>query len=218
MKLLPAPGVPESGARRARPALLARRRDPRGPLDRRPREGEIRPQGPRAARARREVRPVHGPDAHVRASTSRAGGRCARARRTPWTRFVRGLGGALPRGGPPRRRLHRRRGRNASRRRGRQEGHGDDLPEGRRQGRDEGALRPPPRDGDPDRDDHGRQPAHGRDDRPRGRRGRLPRRGDARAQARAHPGRAGEGQPRRDDRRRHERRARPSPRRTSAWR
>ena len=51
---------------RRRAARLARRRDARGPLGRHPREGEVRPAGPRDPRDRRAVRPVHRPDADER--------------------------------------------------------------------------------------------------------------------------------------------------------
>ena len=132
--------------------------------------------------------------------------------------FVRAAGGQLPRGGPARRRPDRRRGRDAARRHRRREGRRDDLPQGRRQGRDEGAVRPPPGDGNPDRDDHRRQPSHRREHRARGGRRRLPRRGHARGQARPHPEGAGGREPRRDDGRRDERRARRSRRPTSGWR
>ncbi len=45
-----APGVTDDAARRCRPALLARRRDPRRPLHRRPRQAAVRPPRPRARR------------------------------------------------------------------------------------------------------------------------------------------------------------------------
>ena len=68
----PAGGRVPPGARRRRPragragpARLARRRDARGALDRRPRQGEVRHPGPRAARPARALRPVHRPDADV---------------------------------------------------------------------------------------------------------------------------------------------------------
>ena len=69
------------------------------------------------------------------------------------------------------------------------------------------ALRPAARDGHPDGHGHRRQPAHRGEDRAGGGRRRLPRRGDARAQARADPPRAGGGPDGRDGRRRHQRRA-----------
>ena len=62
-------------------------------------------------------------------------------------------------------------------------------------------------DGHQDGDDHGRQPADGGVDRQRSGRRRLPGAGDAGRQDGAHPARAGRGQARRDDRRRHQRRA-----------
>ena len=85
---------------------------------------------------------------------------------------------------------------------------GVDLPQGHDQGGHGGALRPAARDGHQDRDGHRRQPPDGRQDRRGVGRRRLPRRSHARAQARADPRAAGRGAPGRDDRRRHQRRAR----------
>jgi K+-transporting ATPase B subunit len=102
-------------------------------------------------------------------------------------------------------RRDRRQRRDAARRDRRRARARRDPLEGRRQRRHPRALRSFPRHGDPHRDDHRRQSAHRGRDRPRGGSGRLPRRGHARGQARPHPGRAGKGKARRDDRRRHER-------------
>ena len=56
-EFLPVDGRRGAGARRGRAAGLARRRDARGPLDRRAREGALRHARARARRA--HVRPVH---------------------------------------------------------------------------------------------------------------------------------------------------------------
>ena len=194
--------------RRARPrpgraARIARRRDARGPLDRRSRQGAVR--APRAGARRAPVHPVLGLDAHER----------RRPRRPQPPQGRRRRGQALRRGerrtgaGRARHPRARRRavGRNAPRRRPGQLGARRRAPEGHRQGRHERALRRASQHGHPHGDDHRRQPG----DRRRHRRGvgrrRLPRRGDARAQARADPRGAGTRPHGRDDRRRHERRA-----------
>ena len=65
-EFVPVDGVPAARARRGRPALLARRRDAGGPLDRRPRQGAVRPARARARRARRDVHPLLGDDADER--------------------------------------------------------------------------------------------------------------------------------------------------------
>ena len=86
--------------------------------------------------------------------------------------------------------------------------HGRDLPQGHDQGGHAPALRPAPRDGHPHDHDHRRQPSdRGEDRRGVGRR-RLPRRGDPGSEARADQGAAGRRPDGRDDRRRHQRRAR----------
>ena len=82
-------------------------------------------------------------------------------------------------------------------------------PQGHRQGRHAPAVRPAPGDGHQDGDDHRRQPAHGGGHRGGGRRRRLPRRGDAGDQDGADQEGAAGRQAGGDDRRRHERRARP---------
>ncbi len=99
------------------------------------------------------------------------------------------------------------RGRDPPARRRRHAGPRRRRPPGHRQGGDEGPVRPPARDGHPHHHDHRRQPADGRRHRPGGRGRRLPRPGHARAEARADPQGAGGRQPRRDDGRRHQRRA-----------
>ena len=95
---------------------------------------------------------------------------------------------------------------------------GRDPPQGRRQGGHARALRGDAADGHPHRDDHRRQPADRTRHRRGGRRRRLPRRGHARGQDGADPQGAGGRPAGRDDRRRHQRRARRSPRPTSASR
>ena len=55
-EFIPVAGRRRARARRGRAARLARRRDARGPLDRRPREGALRPARARARRARRSSR------------------------------------------------------------------------------------------------------------------------------------------------------------------
>ena len=52
-EFIPVPGVTEAGARRRRPARLARRRDARGPLDRRAGQGVRHPRPPHRPGARR---------------------------------------------------------------------------------------------------------------------------------------------------------------------
>ena len=101
-----------------------------------------------------------------------------------------------------------RAGRDAAGRRAGQLGARRRAPQGHRQGRHERALRRAPQDGHPHRDDHRRQPRHGRRDRPGGRRRRLPRRGDPGGEDGADQGGAVPGPDGRDDRRRHQRRAR----------
>ena len=68
-----------AGARRRRAALEPRRRDARGPLDRRARQGALRP--PRARARRRRARAVHRADPHERRRLRRPA-RSARARPT----------------------------------------------------------------------------------------------------------------------------------------
>ena len=80
-------------------------------------------------------------------------------------------------------------------------------PQGHRQARYLRALRGTAPDGTAHGDDHRGQPAHGRRNREGSRRRRLPRPGDTGEQARPDPSGAGGRQARRDDRRRHQRRA-----------
>ena len=83
--------------------------------------------------------------------------------------------------------------------------------EGHRQGGHLRAVRRDAQDGHPHRHDHRRQPADGQGHRGRVRRGRLPGRGHAGRQDGADQEGAGGRQAGRDDRRRHQRRARPGP-------
>ena len=80
-RLLPAPARAARRPRGGGAALLALRRDAGGPLDRRPRQGEVRPA--RAAHGGHEVHPLLGDRPACRAWTS-TGARSARARATPW--------------------------------------------------------------------------------------------------------------------------------------
>ena len=65
IEFMPMPGVDERGAGRGGADVLARRRDSRGPLDRRPRQGLRHPRA-RLRRARADLRPVHRADADER--------------------------------------------------------------------------------------------------------------------------------------------------------
>ena len=205
----PAPGVTEAELADAAQLAEPRRRDARGPVDRRARQGTVRP-----ARA--------GPVGHATlvaftAETRMSGvdipdGAGTSGRVPP---IGAALGAEL--GGQGRAACRRRRGRghaHAARSRPRPAVRRGDAPRGplvaltappapsgsgprRRppQGRGEGGhaasastqLR---RDGHPHGDDHRRQPADRRGHRRRGRRRRLPRRGDARGQDGADPARA----------------------------
>ena len=103
-EFVPVDGVDAQRARRGRPALLARRRDARGPLDRRARQGAVRPARPRALRARGDLHPLLGDDpderrrhrrqaatARARPTRSSAGSRsrAARSRRGSTRRSTR---------------------------------------------------------------------------------------------------------------------------------
>ena len=88
---------------------------------------------------------------------------------------------------------------------------GRDPPQGHRQGGHRRAVRRDAQDGHPDRHDHRRQPADRQGHRGRVRRGRLPGRGHAGRQDGADQEGAGGRQAGRDDRRRHQRRARAGP-------
>ena len=61
-----APGVTDDSSRRRRPTLLPRRRDPRRPLHRRPRQAAVQPPRPRARAPQRRVHPLLRPHPHVR--------------------------------------------------------------------------------------------------------------------------------------------------------
>ena len=60
-EFIPMPGVERGGAGRGRADVLARRRDPGGALDRRPRQGLRHPRA-RLRRPRADLRPLHRPD------------------------------------------------------------------------------------------------------------------------------------------------------------
>jgi hypothetical protein len=187
-----------------------RRRDARGPLDRRARQGALRPARPRhaepptpfvpftaqtrmsASTCRRAAAPPQGRGDSVAALVDRARRHGAAELARP---IVEGLA----------RRAARRW--SCARRRAERRVLGviylkDVVKPGMRERFDRAA-----RDGHPHRDDHRRQPADRGRDRGRGGRRRLPRRGDARGQDGADPREQAGGKPRRDDRRRHQRRA-----------
>ena len=100
-EFVPVDGVPVDRARRGRAALLARRRDARGTLDRRAREGAVRPARPRALRARGDLHPVLGDDAHERRRLRRQAVPQGRSRRGQ--ALGRGAGRQDPRRGSTRR-------------------------------------------------------------------------------------------------------------------
>ena len=144
-------------------------------------------------------------------------GRRRRSSRARSTRSRR-RSAALPAERRRRGRPDRRPRRDAARPRERGPGPRRHRAQGHRQGGPRRAVRRVPPDGHPDGDDHRRQPADRGDHRQGGRRRRLHRAGHARGEDRVHPDAAGRGPPRRDDRRRHQRRARRSPSPTSGWR
>src|SRR4029078_1258396 len=120
-----------AGARRGRAGGLARRRDARGSVDRRAREGTLRAPRPRPRRAR--VRPLQRLDADERRQHERNDdpqGRRGR-RQDLHRRAGRQVSGRLGRD----RAAGRRAGRNAARRGPRQLGARGRLPQGHRQGR-----------------------------------------------------------------------------------
>ena len=204
---------PDAGRHRGRAGrggadVLARRRDPRGALDRRPRQGLRHPRA-RLRRPRADLRPLHRADPDERRRLQRHAAAQGRRRRDRGLGLRGGRAGALRaagRAGPD-----RPRGRHPSRRRSQRAGARRHLPQRHRQGRDESPLRPAPRDGHPHDHGHRRQQTHRREDRRRGRRRRLPRRSDPGAKARADQGAAVRRAPDRDDRRRHQRRPGPGP-------
>ena len=210
----PRPRRHAGAAGRRGAALEPRGRDPRRTLDRRAREGAVRP--PRARPRRRRARPVLRPHANERHRSRRPLGAQGRGRRDRAVdrrrRWIR------PARAPGRRRRDRHLRRHAARGRRERPCGRRRPPEGRRQGGDARALRRDAPDGHPDRDDHRRQPADGEGDRRRVGCRRLPRRGDARGQDGAHPPRAGFRSARGDDRATARTTPPRSPRRTSASR
>jgi len=152
-EFVPMPGVEEVELAEGRPAGVARRRDPRGPLDRRARQAL---RHPRAPPRRAPVRAVHRPDADERHRLRQHAPAQGRGR------FDRPLrrGGGRPGAGRARSgaRAHQPRGRDAAGRRPRRAGPGRRLPQGHRQGRDARPLRAAAGDGHPDGHGHGRQP------------------------------------------------------------
>ena len=221
-EFIPLPGCQRGDARRRGAALVAAGRNTGRALDRRPGEGEVRPARARADAAARDLRPVHraNPDVRRRSArrqptrSARQGGR---GHRREAREIRKGAADAIRRGSSPRRnrppeltdcrRAYRPRRRNAAGRRRRPPRARRDPSQGHRQGRNPRALRAPARDGHQDGDDHRRQPADRGGHRRGSRRRRLPRRGQARRQDGADPARTGRWQTRRDDRRRHQRRA-----------
>ena len=89
-----AAGRHRRSARRRRAALVARRRDAGRPIDRRARQGEIRDSRSRDGRTGRDVRPVHGADAHVGHRLRRA--RDSQGRRRRDRQSVQAKGGTPP--------------------------------------------------------------------------------------------------------------------------
>ena len=211
----PDAGRPRGRAGRGRPAVLARRRDARGPLDRRARQA-VRDPRARHGSDQRRVRPVHRADAHERRRLRRSAAAQGRGRRDHRAGAARRRHAAARAAGPAR--PHRPRGRHAAGGRARQPGARRRLPQGHGQGGHERPLRPAARDGHQDRDGHRRQPPDRGQDRRGVRRRRLPRRSDSRAQARADPRGAGRGPAGRDDRATAPTTRPRSRRPTSAWR
>ena len=211
---LPLSGVSERRAGRRRAAVQHGRRDARGPLDRRVRQADVRLARAQPGRAAgRPDRAVHRADPDVRCGPVHCG---------RWPAGAQGRGqrgdrlGARARRHDPaadrrvrRRHLRLRRHPAGGRRAGRRDRPGARHHPAHRRGQagHAAAVRRDAPDGHPHRDDHRRQPADREGDRRRGRRGRLPRRGHPGGQARADPAGAGGRQARRDDRRRHQRRA-----------
>ena len=170
-------GGDRARARRGGPVRVARRRDPRGPVDRRPRQAVRNPRArPRLGGA---IRPVHGRDAHERRRPLRVADPQGRRRLDHRAGRVRGRPGAAGAAHPSS--TSRRGGRHSARGRSRRAGTRRRLPEGRDQGRDGAALRAAARDGHQHRDGHRRQPADGGQDRRRVGGRRLSGPGDARS-------------------------------------
>ena len=185
-EFVPMPGVEEVELAEAAQLASPRRRDARGPLDRRAGQAfGIRERELGDAR----VRALHGADADERHRLRRHPAAQGRRRRDRALRRGRGRPGAGR--ARPGARPHLARGRHAAGRRPRRAGARRRLPQGHRQGRHAGALRAAARDGHPHRHGHRRQPPDRGQDRRGGGRRRLPGRGHAGAQARADPLRAG---------------------------
>ena len=91
-EFLPLPGVDRARARRRRAALEPRRRDAGGTLDRRAREGAVRPARTRARRG--DARPVHRRDADERRRPRRPFDPQGRGGRGP--RLIEERGGTVP--------------------------------------------------------------------------------------------------------------------------
>ena len=150
-EFLPAPGVTVERAGRRRPAHEPRRRDARGPIDRRARQGAVR--APRPRPGGRRVRAVHRADAHERRRPRRAQPAQGRGGLDP--ALGRGAGRLGLRGGRHDRRRHLGAGRHAARPCAEDDQVlgvvylKDIVKEGMRR-----ALRRAPRDGHPHRDDH----------------------------------------------------------------
>ncbi len=160
-----------AGAGRRGAARLACRRDPRGALHRRARQGEIRHSRPRHPRARRQVHSVHGAEPDERRRDRRFVGPQGRGRCHP--RLSQDFG-AQGRGSRSRRaksgcerradargqcpgREHRQIGRHAARRRQGRQAARRHSPQGHRQRRHPRALRRASPHGHPHRHDHRRQ-------------------------------------------------------------
>ncbi len=112
-EFLPAPGRHRARARRRGAALEPRRRDARGPLDRRAREGALRPA--RARAPRRDARPVHRADRDER-RRHRTAAAIRKGAADAVRRWVEEQGGAVPAelGASRRRRSPRRAARRSS--------------------------------------------------------------------------------------------------------
>ena len=216
-------------AGRRGPAVQPGRLHPGGPLHRGPGQERLRPAGARGGRAgRRGVRRVHRADPDEWRGPGRRPGQVRKGAAASVAQWIRDNGGTPPAdlqqmvddisavGGTP---LVVAEEPGEARPGGAWPGAGAGRhpPQGHRQGRHRRALRRDAQDGHPDRHDHRGQPADGQGHRRGVRRGRLPGRGHARGQDGPDQEGAGGRQARRDDRRRHQRRARRWPRPTSGW-